>query len=73
MNSPILTFTKNGTEYHYTEADIKIANRLCCSRDNTCEKCPLYGMYDHKEYDCDDILEDYKLYNYKEDSDERDN
>jgi hypothetical protein len=65
----ILRFTKNGTEYHYAEADIKLANELCSSKDSgACEKCPLYGMYGHKEYDCDDILEDYKLYNYKEES-----
>lgn len=70
----ILRFTKNGTEYQYTEADIKYANELCGSKDSSaCKKCPLSGMYDHKEYDCDDILEDYKLYNYKEDSDETDN
>lgn len=62
----ILRFTKNETEYHYTESDIKYANELCGSRDSSsCEKCPLSGMRDHKEYDCDDILEDYKLYNYK--------
>lgn len=73
-SDPILRFTKNGTEYHYAEADIKRANELCGSRDSSvCEKCPLSGMYDHKEYDCDDILEDYKLYNYKEDSDEGNN
>lgn len=66
-SDPILIFTKNGTEYHYTEAIIKLADELCCSKDrNACEKCPLSVMYDHKEYDCDDILEDYKLYNYKE-------